>query len=391
MDAFYVEVERLRDPGLRGRAVVVGGAGPRGVVAAASYEARRRGVHSAMPMVEARRRCPSAVAVPPDHARYAEVSDEVSTVLRSFTPLVEALSIDEAFLDVSGLRHHYTDTEAVGHAIRAAIRDQVGIPASIGIASTKFIAKLASEKAKPDGLLRVPYGGELAFLHPLPVADLWGVGEATRAELEALGVATIGELAATPRAMLEARIGAAAAAHLADLAMGIDPRPVVTDTQARSISVEETFPVDLTTRDAIERELLSLCDRLAGRLRRADTMGRTVSLKVRFADFTTITRSVSRRDALWRRPELWEEARTLLDRARVGGRSVRLLGIGVSHLVGSGVAEQLAMERRAVDAVADAAEEVRRRFGDGALIPARLAPRPGATGTGTQDTPGMAD
>jgi DNA polymerase-4 len=191
--------------------------------------------------------------------------------------------------------------------------------------------------------------------------------------------------------MLEARIGAAAAAHLADLAMGIDPRPVVTDTQARSISVEETFPVDLTTRDAIERELLSLCDRLAGRLRRADTMGRTVSLKVRFADFTTITRSVSRRDALWRRPELWEEARTLLDRARVGGRSVRLLGIGVSHLVGSGVAEQLAMERRAVDAVADAAEEVRRRFGDGALIPARLAPRPGATGTGTQDTPGMAD
>jgi DNA polymerase IV len=375
MDAFYVEVERLRDPSLRGRQVVVGGAGPRGVVAAASYEARRRGVHSAMPMVEARRRCPNGYVIPPDHARYSAVSDEVFAVLHSFTPLVEALSIDEAFLDVSGLRLHYRTPEDVGHAIRRAIREQIGIPASIGIAATKFLAKLASEKAKPDGLLSIEHGYELDFLHPLPVSDLWGVGESTRAGLATLGVTTVGALAVTPLPLLASRVGQANAAHLASLARGIDPRSVVIDVSARSISVEETFPVDLTIRAEVEEELLRLCDRLAARLRRAGMKGRTVTLKVRFADFTTITRSATRAEAIWRRPDLLDEAGRLLDRARVGGRSVRLLGVGVSHLDGPGDAEQMSLDHPTVDAVAEAAEEVRRRFGDGSVIPARLAPR----------------
>ncbi|RPI21005.1 MAG: DNA polymerase IV, partial [Actinobacteria bacterium] len=262
--------------------------------------------------------------------------------------------------------------EDVAHAIRGAIRERVGIPASIGIASTKFLAKLASEKAKPDGLLKIEHGSELAFLHPLPVSDLWGVGESTRAGLETLGVRTIAELAAVPLSLLESRVGHANAAHLAALARGFDPRPVVVDASARSISVEETYPADLATREAVAEELLRLCDRLAVRLRRAGTGGRTVTLKVRFSDFTTITRSSTREEAIWLRPDLWDEARRLLDRARVGGRSVRLLGIGVFHLAAAGEPEQLSMGQATVDAVVEAAEEVRRRFGDDSVIPARL-------------------
>ena len=357
---------------LRGRAVVVGGLGRRGVVASASYEARKRGAHSAMPMSEARRRVPQARFLPPAHDRYRAVSEEVFAVLAGFTPLVEGVSIDEAFLDIRGLRLHYATPAAVGAAIRQRIRDEVGIPSSVGIATSKFIAKTASGKAKPNGMKVVVAGEELAFLHPLPIGDLWGVGAATQAALATLGIVTIGDLAATPEPVLQRRVGPAVGGHLAALARGEDDRAVTPETSAKSVSVEETYPRDVTAADVVDRELLRLCDRLAARLRRSGHGGRTLTLKVRFADFTTVTRSSTVGDPLYRRPDLWEEGRKLLSRARPGRRPIRLLGIGVSGLVGIAAPEQLSLARPQRDRVADAAEEVRSRFGDDAVIPARL-------------------
>jgi DNA polymerase-4 len=378
MDAFFVEVERLADPTLRGKAVIVGGLGPRGVVSSASYEARRHGVRSAMPMGEARRRCRTGSFVAPDHSRYSAISAEVFAILREITPFVEGLSIDEAFLDVSGLRFHYPDPEAVGAAVRSSVRDQIGIPSSVGIAATKFIAKLASGHAKPDGMLRVPAGSEAEFLAPLPITELWGVGEATRASLENLGVHTIGELREVPVDSLERRLGASAGAHLAALSRGEDPRVIVTDSAARSVSVEETFDVDRTDRVEIERELLRLCDRLIGRLRRSGLAARTVTLKVRFGDFSMVTRSETLDEVVRTVPALRAATARLLDRARVGRRPVRLLGVGASGLVGSDEPRQISMLGAERDAAAEAAEDVRRRFGDGAVVPARLLDQPGS-------------
>jgi len=395
MDAFFVEVERLRAPELNGRPVVVGGTGRRGVVASASYEARRRGVRSAMPTVEARRRCPHAVFVPPDHRRYREVSAQVFAVLEGFTPFVETLSIDEAFLDIRGLRHHYATPRAVGGAIREEVRSVVGLPASVGIATVKFLAKLASEEAKPDGMFVISAGEELTFLDPLPLDRLWGVGAATGAALRGLGVATVGELRDVPPRLLSRQVGAGAAAHLAALAAGNDSREIVIDDAARSVSVEETYAADLGDRESVERELLRLCDRLSGRLHGSRLRGRTVTLKVRFADFTTVTRSVTRSEPIGLRPELWDEARVLLDRARLSGRPVRLLGVGVSHLSTAEPALQLRLEDGARQAAADVAETIRERYGTEAVIPARLAaefePSPAIGETSAPDGPQAED
>ena len=376
MDAFFVEVERLHDPSLIGKPVVVGGGGPRGVVAAASYESRAYGVHSAMPMVEARRRCPHAVIVPPHHDRYGAMSRRVFDVLRSFTPLVEGLSVDEAFLDIGGLRLHYDAPEDVGQAIRGRIRRDLGLPASVGVAPNKFLAKLASEDAKPDGLFVVRKGAELDYLHPLPVRRLWGVGEATYAALEALGVATVGDLAALPPAMVEQRLGRAVGQHLATLAQGIDTRPIVTDGDAKSISAEATYDTDLVDEEAVERALLRHCDRVSARLRRQGLAGRTVTLKLRFGDFTTVTRSLTTRVPVEHTPDLWDAARALLAKVDLAGRGVRLLGIGVGSLEPGASPRQLSMEHPSRDAVAEAAEQVRARFGDDAVVPARLVDPP---------------
>lgn len=376
MDAFFVEVERLRDPSLRGKAVIVGGLGPRGVVASASYEARRRGVRSAMPMGEARRRCPGASFLAPDHGDYSSISIRVFEILSEITPYVEGISIDEAFLDISGLRLHYDEPESVGSAVRASIADRVGIPSSVGIGTSKFIAKLASTHAKPDGMLRVAAGTESEFLAPLPITDLWGVGEATRAALETLGVRTIGDVREVPPGLLERRLGASVGAHLGALSRGLDPRVIVTDSIARSISVEETFDVDRTDREAIERELLRLCDRLTGRLRRAGVAARTLTLKVRFGDFSSVTRSETLEEAVQTVPALWAVAGRLLARARIGRRPIRLLGVGASNLVSGAEPRQISMTSAARDAVAEAAEDVRERFGDGAVLPARLVDGP---------------
>ena len=384
MDAFFVEVERLDDRRLVGRPVVVGGLGGRGVVASASYEARQRGVTSAMPVAHARSRCPNATFLPPRHDRYREVSGLIFEVLAGFTPEVEKLSIDEAFLDVSGLRLHYPTAVAVAEAIRAGVRDDVGLPASIGIATNKLLAKLASAAAKPNGVLLVEVGRELDFLHPLPVRKLWGVGEATHATLEGMAVHTIGDLAAVPVAILKKRLGSTMGQHLAALASGEDRRPVATEHVVRSVSVEETFATDLTAPTEVERAVLSLCDKLAGRLRRGDEAGRTVTLKVRFGDFSTITRSETSPGLISTTAQLWDICRRLLTRTEAGSTPVRLLGVAVSSLEPTGVPTQLAFEPKPAHAASSAAEEVRARFGDDSLRPARLLPPPSG---GRGDTP----
>jgi len=376
MDAFFVEVERLADASLVGVPVVVGGLGNRGVVAAASYEARKYGVHSAMPAVQARRLCPQARFIAPNHRRYRQASESVFEVFRSVTPLVEGLSVDEAFLDVSGLRLHYQSAAEVGETVRRTIRGRLGLPASVGVATNKLLSKLASEEAKPDGLLLVPAGQELSFLHPLPVRRLWGVGEATYATLEGLGISTIGELAAVPPGTLEQRLGPSLGQHLHTLAQARDERPVSADGEVKSISVEQTFETDLADPDVIEAEVLRQCEKVGSRLRRAGLAGRTVTLKVRYADFTTVTRSTSFASAVDVSHDLFVAARDLLARVELT-RTVRLLGVGVSALEPSGSPRQLGLERPAAwDDVTAAVDQIRSRFGERAVSPARLVSRP---------------
>ncbi|MFH1104421.1 MAG: DNA polymerase IV [Actinomycetota bacterium] len=372
MDAFFVEVERLRRPALRAKAVVVGGAGPRGVVASASYEARRRGVSSGMPIGQARRLCPHAVVVPPDHGEYHRVSERVFEVIEGFTPDLEPVSVDEAFIDITGLRLLHSGPTAIAEGIRAAIRREVGLPASVGLATTKLVAKMASRDAKPDGIRLVPAGTEVDYLHPKEVRALWGVGEATYARLEELGVRTVGDLAAFPRETLVRRLGEALGGHLWDLAAGRDDRQVVPPSGARSISVEETYDADIIDSDLLRRELLAHADRLASRLRSAGFVAATVQLKVRFDDFTTVTRSHTFDQPVSTGLDLYRAALTLLGRTAASRRPVRLLGIGTDGLVPAGDPRQLGLTARSWDDLEEVVEEVRGRFGRDAVARARL-------------------
>lgn len=385
MDAFFVAVELLRRPELRGRPVVVGGTGSRGVVAAASYEARAYGVHSAMPSVRARRLCPHAVFLPGDHRRYRAVSDCVMTALRSFTPLVEPLSLDEAFLDVTGSRRLLGDGETIAHAIRARVSAGEGLVCSVGVAATKFVAKLASEAAKPraslagaepgEGVVVVQPGSEREFLDPLPVQALWGVGPATLSRLERLGVRTIADLAALSENTLTAALGERSGSHLHDLAHAIDPRVVEPEQRPKSVSHEETFPVDLRHGDDLVREIVRLADGTAARLRRHGATGRTVTLKVRFGNFRTITRSTTLSAPTDSGRAITRAARELL--AKVDLRSgVRLLGVAVTNLDESASRQFGLIGDDRNDAAWGRAEEsidaVRSRFGDAAVVPATL-------------------
>jgi DNA polymerase IV len=372
MDAFFVEVERLHDPTLRGKEVIVGGLGNRGVVSSASYEARARGVRSAMPIVEARRRAPRATFVSSSMGRYGEVSKQVFETLRGVTPTMEKLSVDEAFLDISGLRRHFDSPLTVAREIRRRIRADVGIPASVGLATRKFISKLASEDAKPDGIYLVSAGEELAYLHPMPLRKLWGVGQATYAALEALGATTIGDVAAIDVGILTSRLGPSLGRHLWQLSRGIDDRSVTGGGGAKSVSVESTFSRDVVGVDNLERELLRLSDRLAGRMRRAGVRGRTVEIKVRYASFETVSRSVTPSDSVRRTHEIWEHGKALLGKLDVGNQPIRLLGIGVAHVGDADAAEQLTLDEPVVKAADDAAESVRERFGDDSIVPASL-------------------
>ncbi|MEZ5115568.1 MAG: DNA polymerase IV [Candidatus Nanopelagicales bacterium] len=390
MDAFYASVELLTRPELRGRPVVVGGSGSRGVVLSATYEARALGVHSAMPIGRARRVAPQAVFLDPDHRRYARVSAGVMEVFRSVTPLVEPLSLDEAFLDVAGARRRLGSPREIGELIRARVHDEQGITCSVGVAPTKFVAKLASTRAKPDGLLVVPRDAVVAFLHPLPVAALWGVGERTEEQLLRLGLRTVGDLAHTPTATLQRALGHAVGTHLSDLAWGRDPRRVEPYEPDKSIGAEETFSRDVDDPEVIRRELLRLAEKVASRLRAQGYLGRTVQLKVRFADFTTITRSRTLGAPSDVGRELYTTARDLYDALGLQRARLRLVGVRVEGLVDADSAPQQlvlgAREHGWRDAEV-AADRLADRFGPGSVRPARLvdpARREPPAGSGRQ-------
>jgi DNA polymerase-4 len=376
LDAFFASVEQLAEPSLRGKPVVVGGLGNRGVVAAASYEAREYGIRSAMPMARARRACPHAVFLPPRFDAYTAASEDVMAILRSVTPLVEPLSLDEAFLDVAGARRSAGTGPDIGAALRRRVLAETGLTASVGAATTKLLAKLASDLAKPDGMLVVEPGEELAFLHPLPVTRLWGVGPATRRRLDALGVETVGDLARLPEKSLQSTLGNSAGSHLHALAWNRDERAVDPDRVVKSIGHEETFPSDRTDRTGLERDALRMADAVAARLRTAATAARTVQLKVRYADFRTITRARTLRAPTDLAAVIGSTARELLQAVELG-EGIRLLGVSVSQLEHrGGVQEQLDLEAastaeqpRAPDreALEDAVGSVRARFGADAV------------------------
>jgi len=384
MDAFYASVEVLADPSLAGKPLIVGGAGARGVVASASYEARAYGIVSAMPAARARRLCPSAVFVPGRYALYADYSRRLHGIFRSVTPLVEGIALDEAFLDVAGARRLFGPPAEIAALLRGRISAELGLSASVGVAAVKMVAKLASEAAKPSAsragavpgraVVVVSPGEEVAFLHPLPVRALWGVGPATARRLERFGVATVGDLAALPVRTVVGALGEAQGRHLHELAWGRDPRAVEADRDAKSIGHEETYPVDHRDRDVLAREVVRLADAVAARLRAARVGGRTVTLKVRYADFRTITRSRTVREPVANGPDLARVANDLLSGLDVDA-GVRLLGVSASNL-GPPPASQLALAGGAAERpwedVGEAVAEVRRRFGEASVGPAAL-------------------
>jgi DNA polymerase-4 len=380
MDAFFASVELRSRPELHGQPVVVGGRAGRGVVLAATYEARRFGVHSAMPMARALRLCPKLVVIEPKHAHYSEASHGVMEVFRSITPLVEPLSLDEAFLDVSGAGRRLGSPRQIAELIRARIADEQGLPCSVGVASTKFVAKLASSRAKPDGLLVVPHQSVVQFLHPLPIGALWGVGEKTEETLTRLGLRTIGDLAATGESTLISAIGQAAGSHLYALAWGRDERHVTPNEPERSIGAEETFGHDINDVAIIRRELLRLSERCAARLRAAGQVGRTVSIKVRFADFTTITRSRTLREPTDVARVVYDTARSLHAALGKDEALLRLVGVRVEGLRDAlETPHQLAMSGGEDDwrAAEHAVDLAAARFGTGAVRPAALVEREG--------------
>lgn len=375
MDAFYAGVSLLSRPELRGRPVIVGGGGTRGVVLSATYEARAFGVHSAMPMMRARRLCPQAVVVAPDHAAYARVSAGIMEVFRSITPLVEPISLDEAFLDVRGAARRLGGPIQIGEWIRATVQDEQGVTCSVGVASTKFVAKLASARCKPDGLLVVPAQEVVAFLHPLPVGALWGVGGKTEDVLRQLGLHTVGDLAHTPASTLVRALGPATGAHLSALAWGRDDRSVVPHEPDRSLGAEHTFATDIDDPAVVARELLRLSERTAARLRATGQVGRTVSIKVRFADFTTITRARTLPEATDVGRLVYDTAVGLYDALGLQRARIRLVGVRVEAILDADDQPhqlQLGEREHGWRSAEQAVDRATRRFGAGAVRPAAL-------------------
>jgi DNA polymerase-4 len=373
MDAFFASVELLERPELVGKPVIVGHPSARSVVTAATYEARRYGVNSAMPMALALRRCPHAIVLEPHFERYAHFSRLVMQILGEVTPHVEQLSVDEAFLDVAGARRLLGNSWQIGTALRERVYSETGLRCSAGAAATKFVAKLASSRAKPDGLLVVPEGATLDFLHPLPVSALWGVGGKSEEVLVRLGLRTIGDVAHAPVDMLRRAIGEAGAERLHELSWGRDPRTVTPGRDEKSIGHETTFETDRTDAGELHRVLLQLADGVGQRLRRSGVLGRTIAIKLRFADFTTITRSRTLAEPTDVSRRIYEAARELYDQANSSARPVRLIGVRAEQLVGDGGSalglwdddEDWREAEQTVDAIAE-------RFGAGAVRPAAL-------------------
>jgi DNA polymerase IV len=376
MDAFYASVEIRDHPELAGQPVIVGATGGRGVVLSASYQARVFGVRSAMPVTRARRLCPQAVFVPPRHRVYAATSREVMAIFGAVTPEVEPLALDEAFLDVSGALRRLGAPTGIAARIRAEVQRQQGITCSVGVASCKFVAKIASARCKPDGLLVVPRAGVLDFLHPLPVAALWGVGERAGQVLARLGLRTVGDIAHTPLDTLQRELGAAQGAHLAALAHGRDERRVTPHAAEKSVGAEETFAEDLGDPDRIRRELLKLSGRTAHGLRSSGYAARTVSVKLRLASFKTLTRSRTLRYPTDVAREIYTTACSLYESAGLDpGARLRLVGVRASGLVpAAGANTQLTFDDRPVGwrEAEQAMDQIARRFGARAVRPAAL-------------------
>ncbi|GER24363.1 DNA polymerase IV [Zafaria cholistanensis] len=374
MDAFYVSVELLSRPELEGRQVIVGHAGERSVVLSASYPCRSLGVRSAMPMSAAVRMAPRAVVLEPDMAAYRHYSGRIMAIFREVTPLVEQVSVDEAFLDVTGSLRRLGHPQVIGDMIRRRIRTELGLPASVGIARNKFVAKVASTRAKPDGLLAVPPAQTARFLHSLPVRSLWGVGERTAQVLAGAGIATVADLAQVPVRTLERMLGAQGP-QLHALAWGLDDRPVEPVRVEKSIGAEETFARDVSEPEALRRELLRLSHRVAERLRASGREAGTVVLKVRYADFSTITRSRRLAQPAGAAPALHQAAESLLDALGALPQPVRLLGVRAEQLAES-AGHQLSIDRSEGNwrQAEEAMDRIRARFPQGAVRPATLLP-----------------
>ncbi|MBM3473367.1 MAG: DNA polymerase IV [Armatimonadetes bacterium] len=372
MDAFYASIEQRDRPELRGRPVVVGGSVEgRGVVSAASYEARQFGIRSAMPSTRARRLCPHAVFLRVDMPKYVAVSRQVMGILRDVTPLVEPISLDEAFLDVTGSQTLFGDAIQIARGLKQRIRDELQLTGSVGIAVNKLLAKLASDLEKPDGFVVVPEGREAEFIASLPISKLWGVGPATAARLEAVGLTTIGQIAQCPPSLLEARLGNQAAG-LQQLARGIDDRPVVPDQEAKSISAETTFAEDTDDVEFLHRVLLELADEVGERLRKAQRMARTVSLKLRFPDFKTISRDATLPEPTIAGLVIYDEAKRLLVRANLRRRKVRLIGVGVTNLTDERQLGLFDEGPQRAERTEQAMDRLRERFGRDAIRRAAL-------------------
>jgi DNA polymerase-4 len=374
MDAFFASVAVRGRPDLRGKPVVVGGVGPRGVVSSASYEARRFGVRSAMPTARARALCPHAVFLPVEGPAIAEASRAVMGIFRDVTPLVEPLSSDEAFLDVAGAQRLLGRPAEIARLIRERIVADQQLTCSVGVAPTKFVAKLGSTRAKPDGLIVVPAGLVLEFLHPLPVDALWGVGERAAETLHRLGLRTVGEIAHAPLSMLRGAVGEASAAHLHELSWGRDPRVVTPERDEKSIGAEMTYDVDVADHRQIRRSLLSLAEKVGARLRAGGVVGRTIAIKVRLADFRTVNRSRTVAVSTDVAREIFEISWSLFE--ALGARDhIRLVGVRVEGLTPAATtSRQLSLgepERgwREAEAAADA---VAARFGRASVRPASL-------------------
>ncbi len=375
MDAFFASASLLSRPELVGTPVIIGGRGNRGVVLSATYEARRFGVTSAMPMSRARRLCPQATVIPPDHSLYAQISAAVMETFASVTPVVEPLSLDEAFLDVSGALRRLGSPARIAALIRDTVADEQGVTCSVGVAPTKFVAKLASGLAKPDGMVVVPVDEVVPFVQQLPVGALWGVGEKTEEALTRLGLRTVADIAHTPLGTLTRALGDAAGHHLHELSWGRDPRPVEAPERERSIGADETFETDIDDPELIHRRLLRLSDKVAARLRSAGLAGRTVTVKVRFSDFTTITRARSLHQPTDTSRVIFDAACGLFDALGLQRARIRLVGVRMSGLVPverapvQGVLGEAEHGWRDADRAVDRASA---RFGAGSVRPASL-------------------
>ena len=372
MDAFYASVAELDNPQYKGKALVVG-AGVRGVVLSANYEARKFGIRAAMPVGRAKRMAPHAIFIAPEHHRYAEISERVMTIFNSFTPLVEPISLDEAFLDVTGSQKLFGDGREIAAKIRAQVEQQEGITCSVGIAQSKFIAKLASQHCKPNGMLEIKSDRILEFLHPLPVRALWGVGPKTAESLDRLGLHTVADIANTPRSTLVRALGDATGESLYELAWGRDYRNVIPDEPEKSIGNEETFARDIDSPEEILAEFLRMAEKATARLRERGLFAKTVTMKIKFADFTTLSRAKTLPIGIDGTHETYEIVKKLYLALNNEGARIRLVGVSLSNLLDEAPVQlELGARERGWRDADTAIDKAKARFGGGSVRPGRL-------------------